>query len=92
MFFYDVGGQPIVQLSDCNTSFSRVCLLFTILLISIVRNCLCLTDIIIVHLMPQLAAYSRQEYFEALVEEVINFVVMEYVNNAYGEEEVEDLI
>ena len=41
MFFYDVGNQPILQLSDCNTSFPKVCLLFTILLISILRNCLC---------------------------------------------------
>ena len=43
------------------------------------------------HLTPQLAAYPKQEYFEALVEEVIDAVVMEYVNDAYGEEEVEDL-
>ena len=91
MFFCDVGGQPILQLSDYNTSFSKVCLLFFILLISIVRNCLRLTDVIVVHLTPQLAAYPGQEYFKALVEEVINAVVMEYVNDTYGEEEVEDL-
>ena len=91
MFFYDVGGQPILQLSDCNTNFPKVCLLFTNLLISLVRNCLCLTDVIIVHLTPQLAAYPEQEYFEALVEEVINAIVMEFVNDAYEEEEVEDL-
>ena len=72
-------------------SFPKICLLFTILVISIVRNCLHLTDVIIMHLTPQLAAYSGLEYFEALVEEVIDAVVMEYVNDAYGEEEVEDL-
>ena len=37
MFFCDVGGQPILQLSDCNTNFFKVCLLFTILVISIVE-------------------------------------------------------
>ena len=66
-------------------------LLFTILLISIVCNCLHFTDVIIMHLKPQLATYPEQEYFNALVEEVINGVVMEYFNNAYREEEVEDL-
>ena len=91
MFFYDVGDQPILQFSDCNTSFPKVFLLFTILLISIVCNCLRLTDVIIVHLKPQLAAYSGQEYFKALAEEVINAVVMESVNDAYREEEVEYL-
>ena len=40
MFLCDVGGQPILQLSHYNTSFPKVCLLFTILVISIVRNCL----------------------------------------------------
>ena len=43
------------------------------------------------HLTPQLAVYPKKEYFEALVEEVIDAVVMEFVNNAYEEEEVEDL-
>ena len=38
--------------------------------------------------MPQLVAYPEQEYFEALVEEVIDAVVM---TGPYGEEEVEDL-
>ena len=50
-----------------------------------------LTIVIIVHLTPQLAAYSEQEYFEALVEEVIDAIFMEHVSDAYGEEEVEDL-
>ena len=41
--------------------------------------------------MPQLAAYPGQKYFEALDEEVINAVVMDFVKDAYGEEEIEDL-
>ena len=40
---------------------------------------------------PQLAAYPGQEYFNALVEEVIDAVVMDCVNDAYREEELEDL-
>ena len=36
-------------------------------------------------------AYPEREYFEALVEEVIDAVVMEYVSDAYREEEVQDL-
>ena len=37
-------------------------------------------------------AYPGQEFFKALVEEVINVVVMECVKDTYGEEEVlEDL-
>ena len=66
--------------------------MFTILLISIVCIDLHLTDVIIVQIMPQLAAYSKQEYFETLVEEVINVIIMESIKDAYGEEEVlEDL-
>ena len=57
MFFCDVDGQQILQLFDRNTSFPRVCLLFTILLILIVHDCLRLSDVIIVHLTPQLATY-----------------------------------
>ena len=53
-------------------------------------NCLRLTDVIIVHLTPQLAAYSGQEFFNALVEEVIDSVIMDFVDNAYLEEELED--
>ena len=88
----DVDGQLILQLSDYNRSFSRVCLLFTILLISIVCIGLRLTNVIIMHLTPQLEAYSRQQYFEALVKEAINDVVMEFVKDAYGKEKVfEDL-
>ena len=49
-----------------------------------------LTDVIIVHLMPQLSAYPGQEFFSALVEEVIDSVVMDFVDNAYLEEELED--
>ena len=75
IFFCDVGGQPILQLSDYNWNFSRVFLLFSILLISIVCIGLCLIDVIIVHLTPQLAAYSGQQYFKALVEEVINAII-----------------
>ena len=41
--------------------------------------------------MPQLVPHLEQEYLEALVEKVIDVVIMEYVNNTYGEEEVEDL-
>ena len=92
MFFCDVGGQPILQLSDYNRSFLRICLLFTILLISIICIGLRLTDVIIVHLTLQLVAYLRHEYFEASVEEVINAVVMECLTDAYEEEKVlEDL-
>ena len=36
IFFCDVGGQLILQLSDYNTSFFKVFLLFTILVTSIV--------------------------------------------------------
>ena len=54
-------------------------------------NCLRLTDVIIVHLTPQFVAYPGQEHFNALVEEVIDFVVMDCVDDAYGEEELEDL-
>ena len=36
MFYCDVDGQPILQLSDHNTRFFKVFLLFTILVISIV--------------------------------------------------------
>ena len=53
-------------------------------------NCLRLTNVIIVHLTPQLSAYPGQELFSALVEEVIDSVVMEFVDNAYLEEELED--
>ena len=49
-----------------------------------------LTDVIIVHLTPQIAVYSGQEYFNALVEEIIDSVVMDFVNDVYGEEELED--
>ena len=49
-----------------------------------------LTDVIIVHLTPQLAAYLGQEFFSALVEEVIDTVVMDFVDDAYLEEELED--
>ena len=41
--------------------------------------------------MPQLVAYPEQEYFDALVEEVIDSVVMECVDDAYGKEELQDL-
>ena len=37
MFFCDVDGQPILQLSDYNTSSFKVWLLFTIVVISIVE-------------------------------------------------------
>ena len=40
--------------------------------------------------MPQLVAYPGQEFFNTLVEEVIDFVVMDFVDNAYLEEELED--
>ena len=43
------------------------------------------------HLTSQLAAYPGQEYFNALVEEVIDTLVMDCVDNAYEEEELEDL-
>ena len=74
MFFYNIGSQPILRflsVLDYNTSFPRVCLLFTILLISIVCIGLRLTNVIIVHLTPQLVACPGHEYFEALVRVVI---------------------
>ena len=49
-----------------------------------------LTNVIIMHLMPQLSAYPGQELFSALVEEVIDSIIMEFVDNAYLEEELED--
>ena len=42
------------------------------------------------HLTSQLAAYPGQEFFSALVEEVIDSVVMDFVDDAYLEEELED--
>ena len=61
------------------------------MLVTLVCIGLSLSNVIIMHMTPQLAAYPRQEYFKALVEEVINVVVMESVKDAYKEEEVEDL-
>ena len=42
------------------------------------------------HLTPQLVAYPEQEFFSALVEEVIDTIVMDFFDDAYLEEELED--
>ena len=90
MFFCDVGGQPILHLSYYNASSFKDPLLLNTFGNFTSSNCLRLIDVIIVHLTLQLATYLGQEYFNALIKEVIDSVIMDFVNDAYLEEELED--
>ena len=60
------------------------------LLFSIHSNVSSCTDEHIVHVLPQHAASSFQNEFEAVVGEVIEYVLLEYFEAAYSDSDNDD--